>query len=253
MIDLSPLRSESLLGKLARLPLRLIPPGAVVPILQGQLRGARWIVGSGVHGCWLGFYESAKQREIAKRVRRGSDVFDVGAHVGFYTLLFSRLAGTQGRVAAFEPNRANLALLRRHLALNDVANVEVVQAAVTSRSGLTRFASGDSSYTGHTSREGDSTVAATSLDDWWKDHADWCPSVLKVDVEGSELHVLRGAEAVLRKAVPVVFVATHGPDLRAATVDFLRARGYDVVGLSGEPAEQSEELVATPRSRARRA
>ena len=161
MIDLSPLRSESLLGKLARLPLRLIPPGAVVPILQGQLRGARWIVGSGVHGCWLGFYESAKQREIAKRVRRGSDVFDVGAHVGFYTLLFSRLAGTQGRVAAFEPNRANLALLRRHLALNDVANVEVVQAAVTSRSGLTRFASGDSSYTGHTSREGDSTVAAT--------------------------------------------------------------------------------------------
>lgn len=65
----------------------------VVPVLQGSLRGRKWIVGSSNHGCWLGSYEWKKQRLFTRTVSSGDVVFDIGAHVGFYTLLASVLVG----------------------------------------------------------------------------------------------------------------------------------------------------------------
>ncbi len=72
-------------------------------VVQGPLRGKRWIAGSSNHGCWLGSYELAKQRKVIELVRPGMVCWDVGAHVGFYTLLFAELVGPLGRVFAFEP------------------------------------------------------------------------------------------------------------------------------------------------------
>ena len=77
--------------------------------------------------------------------------------------------------------------------------------------------------------------------------------MVKIDVEGSELEVLKGAETLLQRAAPVLFVATHGHKLRTGSVDFLRARDYAVEGLSGEAPGDAAELVATPRSPTRRA
>ena len=112
------LSNETRLGRLLRLPLRLLPAGAVVPILSGPLRGRRWVVGAGPHGYWLGTYEADKQRLLQTLLREGDCFFDVGANVGFFTLLASALVGRSGRVVAFEPLPQNLAFLRRHLLLN---------------------------------------------------------------------------------------------------------------------------------------
>src|SRR5256885_1092969 len=87
------LSPDRLLGKLARAPLHLIPSKAVLPILQGPGRGLRWIVGSYNHGCWLGSYEYEKQVVLQRLVQKGNVVYDIGAHVGFFTLIFSRLVG----------------------------------------------------------------------------------------------------------------------------------------------------------------
>ena len=73
-------------GRVSKLSLRLIPPSTVVRVLQGELRGSRWIVGSGVHGYWLGSYEWEKQRVFSSLVDTGQTVYDVGANAGFYTL-----------------------------------------------------------------------------------------------------------------------------------------------------------------------
>ena len=86
-MKVSEISNRSVAGRLLRLPLALIPPALAMPVLQGPLRGYRWIVGSSNHGCWLGSYEYAKQRLFAQMVRSGDVVFDVGANVGFYTLL----------------------------------------------------------------------------------------------------------------------------------------------------------------------
>lgn len=103
MIKFSAVRNSTLLGRALRLPLRLIPDDTVVRIVQGPLRGKRWIAGSSNHGCWLGSYELAKQKKVIELVRPGMVCWDVGAHMGFYTLVFAEVSGLAGRVFAFEP------------------------------------------------------------------------------------------------------------------------------------------------------
>src|SRR5512139_3781902 len=97
-MNFSGISNHSVVGKALRFPLRLIPDDATLPILQGRLRGKRWISGSCNHGCWLGSYEYHKRVLFERTITPGSVVFDLGAHVGFYTLLASVLVGHAGRV-----------------------------------------------------------------------------------------------------------------------------------------------------------
>src|SRR5712692_7002997 len=117
MTEFQALSHTAKLGRLARYPLKLVPPTMVMPVLTGKLRGKRWIVGSGIHGCWLGWYESEKQRAISKEVRSNTVFYDIGANVGFYSLLASMLVGP-GKVFSFEPMPRNFSYLKRHLDLN---------------------------------------------------------------------------------------------------------------------------------------
>src|SRR5574341_673203 len=129
-MNFSAISSNSGVGIALRYPLRWIPHERVVPVLQGRLRGKRWIVGASVHGCWLGSYEYDKQKRFVREIKKGDVVYDIGAHVGFYTLLASELVGPSGQVIAFEPLPRNLGYLHRHLALNSCKNVTVIEAAV---------------------------------------------------------------------------------------------------------------------------
>ncbi|HEV8435127.1 MAG TPA: FkbM family methyltransferase, partial [Thermoanaerobaculia bacterium] len=113
------------IGRLLRLPLRLVPNGRVVRIKSGPLRGWRWITGSAPHGCWLGTYERDSQRAFMDNVHEGDVVYDIGANAGFFTLLASTLAGPRGLVFAFEPLPRNVALLERHVSLNGCENVRI--------------------------------------------------------------------------------------------------------------------------------
>lgn len=118
---------NSFRSQVARLLIKkIIPKQAIVPILQGKLRGKRWIVCSYGPSCWLGIYEYEKRVLFEKLVKRGDIVFDIGAHVGFYTLLASELVGKNGKVLAFEPLPRNLSYLKRHLKLNNCQNVEIL-------------------------------------------------------------------------------------------------------------------------------
>src|SRR5664280_711279 len=89
LMNFSGISGRTFIGKALRFPLSLIPSGTQMPILQGPLHGKRWIVGASNHGCWLGSYEAAKQKKITEFVRPGMVCWDVGANVGFYTLLFA--------------------------------------------------------------------------------------------------------------------------------------------------------------------
>ena len=66
--------------------MRFIPENTKVLILQGRLKGKKWIKGSGVNGYWLGTYELEKQKMFEKNIKRGDVVFDIGANVGIYSL-----------------------------------------------------------------------------------------------------------------------------------------------------------------------
>ncbi len=232
-----------------RLPLRAIPTGAVVPILQGRLRGKRWIVGSHIHGCWLGTYELTKRRTFERVVTSGMTVYDIGANVGFYSLLAAVLVGDNGKVYAFEPVPRNLSYLHRHLELNAIHTVSVIPAAVSDRDGEVRFWEAHDAAQGRIADQGQLTVRSVSLDGLLKDTAVTPPDCIKIDVEGAELHVLHGAEHTLCDYHPLLFLATHTPELRHACRQLLGELGYTLHPLDAQTLADADEVFAAPRGR----
>jgi FkbM family methyltransferase len=230
-------------GRLLRLPLSLIPREFPVPVLQGKLRGRRWIVGSATHGCWLGSYEYAKRRLFERTVTPGAVVFDVGANVGFYTLLASLLVGTRGSVYAFEPVPRNLAYLRRHLDLNHVANVVLIEAAVSNRTGWASFQEGANSSTGCLADEGDLRVQLVTLDDLVERGEIPAPAYIKMDIEGGELDALLGARQILESRHPTIFLATHSAELHQACCSLLMSFGYQLGTIGAGALNESDEIL----------
>ncbi|HEX5179675.1 MAG TPA: FkbM family methyltransferase [Gemmatimonadaceae bacterium] len=231
-----------------RLPLRLIPSEMPLRILQGPLRGYRWIAASSNHGCWLGSYEYAKQRLFARRVHVGDVVFDVGANVGFYTLLAAARVGETGRVIAFEPLPKNVQRIHQHLRLNRLENVQVMEAAVGARSGTARFQPHASNAMGKVSANGIVGVELVSLDVLTDSKSIPDPTLIKIDVEGAELDVLKGAARTLDRARPAILLATHGSVVHRACCDFLRAAGYSLAPSDTSVAsiDDTDEILATP-------
>lgn len=232
-MNISAISYKSILGRLIRAPLRLLPKEAQIPILQGPLRGKKWIVGASNHGCWIGSFEYDKQHTFAHTIRPGSVVFDIGAQAGFYTLLSSVLVKNTGRVIAFEPLPRNVLLLREHIRLNDIKNAQVFPVAVADYSGTTTFAEGASVSQGYISSHGDLIVHVVSLDELVAEQAIPLPNYIKIDVEGAEMLVLTGAQKTLSQAQPTIFLATHGRDIHQQCCTFLEEIGYELSALDG--------------------
>jgi FkbM family methyltransferase len=176
----------------------------------------------------MGLYEFDKQRFVAKQLRQGSIFFDIGANAGFYTLL---AAQTAKRVYAFEPLPTNLEFLRRHLSLNNVENVEIIEAAVCDEVGTACFRVEKNSYMGALNPEGSIQVRTVTLDHALKSSAVCPPDFVKMDIEGAELRALLGAEHTIRSYKPVLFLATHGVEMHRQCCELLRAWGYHVSNL----------------------
>ena len=243
-MNFTSISNKSILGRIMRFPLKFIPSGIKVPILQGKLKGKKWIVGSFNHGCWLGSYEYKKQTLFAETVTEGAVVYDVGAHVGFYTLLASEIVGQSGKVIAFEPLPQNLHYLNKHLSLNQCGNVKVIEAAVAEESGTTFFTKGISSSMGYLSSTGDYEVKVVSLDNLVLNREIPYPDYMKIDVEGAELLVLSGAKKILNDFAPVIFLATHGADIHKQCCDFLKSAGYHLQSIEEKNIYETDEILA---------
>ena len=243
MINFSGIPRSAFLGRALRWPLRLVPGEAEVAILQGPLRSKRWIAGAANHGCWLGSYEAAKQKKVAQALRPGMTCWDIGANVGFYTLLFAELVRADGKVFAFEPFPENVGLLRRHVAINSYSNVRIIPSAVGNFDGETGFVPGPNASMGHITSGGQVRVPCSRLDTLLAAGDIDTPDLIKIDVEGAEADVLRGAGAVLANH-PVIFLATHGELVHRECLELLAAAGYSVTALDGGPPDGKDEIVS---------
>lgn len=246
-LNFSGIPSQSIIGRFLRFPLRLLPRGMKLPILQGKLRGKRWIVGSSNQGCWLGSYECEKQNLFAKKIRASSVVYDIGAHVGFYTLLASEIVGEKGKVIAFEPLLRNLRYLKEHIRLNRCSNVTVVEAAVSEQNCITFFEEGSNSHTGRLSQRGCLEIKAVSLDDLVSKGEIPPPDYMKIDVEGAELLVLSGAKSLLTNYYPTIFLATHGTEVHRQCCKLLKSNGYKLQSINNNNIDETDEILAIKR------
>ena len=218
---------HSLLGRLVRLPLRLVPPKMPLWVLSGRGRGLRWLPGSGVHGYWLGTYERESQEVANTLIRQGDVVIDVGANVGYFTLIFSKLTGPNGRVAAIEPVPENLRALRRHLDLNRITNVDVLECAISNASGTAKFATSARSE-GRLAARGELSVRVESLDRLVAAGMLPQPSVIKFDIEGGEVEAIEGARSTLQVLKPSLWIETHGWERHEKCRRLLAEVGLDV-------------------------
>jgi FkbM family methyltransferase len=163
--------------------------------------------------------EGRMLRRLVASLRDGDTFFDVGANIGTVTLPVA-LTG-RAECLAFEPEPGNAARLAANAALNGLDNVTVIEAAVWSASGMVSLSVTGPVGTGtHSVAEWDDGAArrvpAVTIDELGAQGRP--PDVLKLDAEGAELEVLRGASATLgARAVRELFVETH--------VDRLAERG----------------------------
>lgn len=186
-----------------------------------------------------GTAETEVQEALAACLKHDACFFDVGAHVGVYSLLASRLVGPKGRVVAFEPDPSNAQLIREHAARNGLRNISVEQVAVWRSEGEVRFLRGGDQKTGKSSRRGavadprlamssgeTISVQAVSLDCFAANNCS--PAVIKIDVEGAECEVLEGATGLLARERPTLICEVHTAEAAAFIAEFLPARGYSI-------------------------
>jgi FkbM family methyltransferase len=182
-----------------------------VPLPTAEADGLRWFQRGGNTDDWIAVNHEESLTPILDGLLPDGGVFvDVGAHVGRWAL---RLAAKASRVIAVEPNPATAAVLRAHLDLNAVGNVEVVEVAAWDSDTQLMLADPNGKVTGGSTRatadmlEGTYvTVAARPLDAVL---ADVTPDLVKLDVEGADLHAIRGLAATLARCKPVLFIEDH--------------------------------------------
>jgi FkbM family methyltransferase len=235
------------IGRVARLPLKLVPDSTPMRILTGPLAGRRWISTAGPHGCWIGTYERDLQKLFVRTIRPGQVVWDVGANVGFFSLLAARLVGPAGRVIALEPLPRNLDLMQQHLALNGTGNVTVLARAVADAPGTSFFDTGKSPSMGHLDAEHGFEVEVTTIDTLVASGLAPPPDVIKMDIEGAESRALAGARKTLEAHRPIILLSTHGWAQHEACWSMLRELGYELSLRRDGAADGQYESVATPR------
>src|SRR6266436_8020007 len=246
----------SRVATLAHNLLNRVPPGeSQVYVCQGALEGYRMSIDwnrfrSFVYGTW----EPEVLRAVTATVNPGMTVIDIGAHIGYYTLLFAKCVGPDGRVAAFEPLPVNFELLKKNIQLNELTYVQAFSQAVFSRNEEIILTvpddlphSGDASaYHGGGGKQ--FRVPAIALDTFC-DSASLRPDILKLDVEGAEYDVLIGAERTIDRYRPKLLIELHHFDgnLTAHPVpDLLTSWGYRIQWI--ERSEMTSHILAIPAS-----
>ena len=180
-------------------------------IAGGEGAGLRIIPLEGDREIALGSYETPVQEALLDNVAAGGVVYDIGANVGFFSLLAARRVGPQGRVYAFEPVARNAAAIERSARLNGFVALEVFTKAAGAASGiaelnLARHIGGAvlASVGAPPDRRGSVSVEVVAIDDLIRERGLRSPSLVKMDVEGAELEVIRGMKATLQAHRPVV-------------------------------------------------
>ena len=201
-------------------------PGRVVRVPMGMAAGVRLeIDANGSVHTYLGTAELELARHVRRAARPGAVCFDVGGHDGWYAMIFARLTGAP--VVSFEADADAVERMRRNLARNPaLAPLVDVRHEMVGEDTIDRLV-------------GDGTLPA--------------PSLLKVDVDGGEVAVLRGARRVLAEHRPHVIVETHTAGLERDCGDLLVEAGYRPLIVpqrkrftQPRPAAHNRWLVAHP-------
>jgi FkbM family methyltransferase len=194
-------------------------------------------------------FECSVSRYLGQVIKPGDIILEIGAHIGVFTIRLARWAGSAGHVYAFEPCPASLRALSDHLAFNGVSDrVSIVPAAVSDVAGRAAFyfdgTSGENTLSPRHGRlpfAHPIEVEVITIDDFCSERA-IIPSFIKIDIEGYELHALRGAARTVRRCHPAILLEMHPfnwPEIGVTPADaaeLFATLGYNATPLDGDGA-----------------
>jgi FkbM family methyltransferase len=247
--------------KIERLRLRWVEQFPSVPLPIRLPSGIWWLARNDHVSRPLiqGNFETAEFSFIRKFLQPGMTMLDIGAHHGFYTLLASRIVGDAGRVYSFEPSPRERKALLRHVSLNRCKNVRVQALALGAEKKEAELHVVEGSQTGCNSLRPPVVLSGTSsvrvrvmpLDDWLSEQKIGHVDFIKLDVEGGELEVLKGAEALLeRRPRPVILAEVQDIRTRAwgykakDVIESLRGKGYEWFSIAEDGSATALDVSA---------
>lgn len=226
--------------------------GGSVPLPTVEADGLRWLQRGGNHDDWIAVNHEESLHPILDGLLPAGGVFvDVGAHVGRWAL---RLAAKASQVVAVEANPATVAVLRAHIALNGIENVDVVPFAAWDSVADLNLDDPNGKVTGGSSRVTDGgpgvVVTGRPLDDVLCGFP--APDLIKLDVEGADLHALRGLRETIARARPTLFIEDHSiygyydlDELKALLAEM--GYGWREISASLPGGRSAPYIVAVPK------
>lgn len=200
-------------------------------------------------------WEPATKQAMADLVEPGTTALDIGAHIGSHTVTLAQLLGPDGVVYAFEPQRKIYRELVKNLELNEVTNAVPLRFAVGNQNKLIEMSpTNDFDGRMHVGRGGDA-AELRRIDDFGFQNV----SLMKVDVEGFELEVLKGARETIARWHPAIIIEitgffqyrqldANGRALIDGIVGFFKQQGYrlDFIEHAGEPHFIARYVATAP-------
>lgn len=201
----------------------------------------------------LSVYEYWKTKLFFNIVREGMTCVDVGANKGYYSLLFAKLMNDKGKVLSFEPNPNNCFWFKKSTQANNYKCIKLYQCALSDREGSATFYLGKKSDWGSLFFSRDAaapekkqiTVKTRKFDKVLKEEGINTVDIIKMDVEGADLLVLKGAEGTLKKYDIKLAMDVHvqSSEEKNQLFDFLESCGFKIFAIGRElsPIEKTDE------------
>ena len=234
---------------------RAAPEGlSEVTVAAGGLEGARLLLDlQSEKDYWLGTYEPELVAAIRVYIQPGWVAYDVGANIGYVTLLLARAVGMEGQVIAFEALPSNQNRWRENITRNpEGESAMLVPRAVTGAVGTAEFfvhaSGGMGKAAGSAGREAKYqetiTVPGVDLDSFVFQGGHPIPQVVKMDIEGGEVMALPGMKRLLTEAKPILFLELHGQEAARTVWETLTSAGYSLYRMAPgyAPISDLEEL-----------
>jgi len=158
--------------------------------------------------------ESLETKLIRKLVKKNMVIFDIGANIGYYTLIFADMVGGNGKVYAFEPDPSNYRLLLKNLKANGCDNVITIKKAISDKVGEINFFFSEEHRGDHRIYDpGDGRkllrVKTTVLDEFVRDKIQ--PDIIKIDIEGGEFLAFLGMDKTIKSNKGLIIVCEFWP------------------------------------------
>jgi FkbM family methyltransferase len=228
------------------------PPGEAPRVVQIDRQTRLWVP-TAWESEFMAHHEQSTLAALRDSVRPGFVVYDVGAHLGLYTVLLARMVGAAGRVYAVEANPVCVSFLDANLRLNAIQNAEILPVAIAEGVRICEFTINyhnflvgigqDSPYAGKPGHR--IRVGAIGLDELIETYALREPDVVKMDIEGGEIVAVPGMQRTIARRRPTLVIELHGQLAARKTLEGLAWASYRYrEPRSGKTFPSAAELAA---------